>query len=164
MKFFTRAFLSGELSDEQVDVVFESYRQHIEGIAHLLPVPVLALAKGISLHDALIRQVTVHKDKRLLSLFLRCGDSPRGYYDVDIIYSGIDLTKLHLVELAEIAHNSRSELQYSEVDLADDNSFEHRMIFFPKGEIAIRFATLNLNIQSQPDRLFQKKSDRYREE
>ena len=72
-----------------------------------------------------------------------------GYFDVDLVYWGVDWAASNLRELASIARYARTEVRYDEVD-ADATNGEtlaiHRIIFEPKGEIGVVFVALGLKL------------------
>ena len=149
MQFFTREWLSGGLDDAKFEATIPAYEAHLDRILPVLPGTVQALARGVNLHDGLIRSVELRTNRRTLKLALRCGDLQVGYFDVDLVYGGVDWGASNLKELASIARNVHTEVQYDEVD-ADATNGEsrlvHRIIFAPKGEIEIVFATLGLKL------------------
>ena len=149
MQFFTREWLSGGLTDTKFEATIPAYEAHLDRILPLVPGTVQALARGVNLHDGLIRTVNVQTKRRTLRLALRCGDLQAGYFDIDLVYWGVDWAASNLRELGSIARNARTEVRYDEVD-ADATSGEtraiHRIIFEPRGEIGIVFVTLGLKL------------------
>lgn len=164
MKYFNQNWMHGDITDEEVDAITASYFQHIDSIGAKLPMPIFALAKGISLHDGLIRRVTVNKPQQHVQLDLRCGDSPRGYFDIELSYLGVDFATLDLVLLAELARDSQTWLLYDEICLVGDGVFNHRANFFPTYKVfSIDFTWLDLSMKGQPDRFFTRESNPYQE-
>lgn len=151
MRFFTRAMLSGELADAEVDSRSKAYQQRIDSLMDALPKDIAELTR-INLHDGLIRRVTVDNEAHLLSLVLRCGDLQVGYFDVDLHYSGITLTTQQLQVLSRRAHDRHTEILADEIDMAADGRFVHRLIFWPYDELEITFAGLTIQKRDQAGR------------
>ena len=57
MKFFTRAWGTGELSDEEHEQIVQNYWSYFDSISKNFPYNILNLAKKISIHDGLIRKM-----------------------------------------------------------------------------------------------------------
>ena len=148
MQFFTREWMS-ELDDRKYKATIPAYKAHLDRISPLLPGTVWTLARGVNIHDGLIRSVDLRRKRRALKLALRCGDLQVGYYDLDLAYRGVDWAASNLRDLASIARNVRTEAAYDEVD-ADSTDGEtrafHRIIFQPKGEIEVVFVRLGLKL------------------
>ena len=136
MRFFTRAWCNGELTEEESDAVFGVYRRHLAAIASLVPSGVLELSQQSSLHDALFKTVQFDQINRQLFLRLRCGELQYGYYDLSLHYTGatvIDRTPYGLSGLVAVAG---VEVLYHEIDVTEAGRFEQRMILWPSGEFA----------------------------
>ena len=58
MKFFTREWHAGEVSESEANTIPAAYQADIEGLLSKMPVAVRALAQSINLHDGRIRRVT----------------------------------------------------------------------------------------------------------
>jgi hypothetical protein len=145
MKFFTREWANGDLPDERFADVRAKYWQHINSLLPNLPESVTQLAKQINLHDSLVRRVVLNRGTRNLALELRCGDLQTGYFDLDLIYSGVVLETLDFTTLVKRARDRQTELLYHEVDLNEDGNYAHRILFWPEGEISIIFSALQIN-------------------
>ncbi len=147
MKYFTREWHSGQLDDAEFERRVKVYWLHINEILPKLPKPCRDLATGkhkITLHDAKIRKVTYHREKKQLCLSLSCGDLQIGYFDLDITYFDVmDIEKI-AARLQDISCNPRHELLYDEIDIDELGHITHSILFWPKkeGEIEIRFARL----------------------
>src|SRR5215203_429915 len=57
MQFFTREWMNGELDDTTYEAAIPAYEAHLVRIMPLLPGTVQTLARGINIHDGLIRSV-----------------------------------------------------------------------------------------------------------
>ena len=149
MQFFTREWMSGGLDDTKYEATIPDYEAHLDRIMPLLPGTVQTLARGVNLHDGLIRSVDIRTKRRTLRLAFRCGDRQVGYFDVDLAYGGVDWARSNLRDLVSIARNVRTEAVYDEVDTDATNGETreiHRIIFQPKGEIEVVFVTLGLKL------------------
>lgn len=162
MRFFTREWASGTVSDKKYTEVYTAYRQHIKSLLSSLPKPLVELTK-LSLHDSLIRCVVVDRSMEELGLKLRSGDNEIGYFDLDISYSGVRFEALDAVTLANRARDPQTEILYDEIDLGGDKGFIHRILFWPEGEVSIAFFTLRLSRIDQPNRYIQHAEDAYLE-
>lgn len=145
MRFFTREWASGALSDKEWKQVQASYSKHIESLLPKLPEPIAALASRIGLHDGKIRNVVANKNTGRLTLHLYCGDLQVGYRNLAIAYSGVRFELLDLVSLAALARDRDTEIIYDELDIDEDENYLHRILFYPSGEISITFASVELN-------------------
>lgn len=151
MKYFTRGYISGELADAEAERIGTAYQQHIQVISDFAPVAIADLSKT-NLHDGLIRRVVVKHNTNELLLSLRCGDLQVGYFDLELLYSGVSLDIQLLKVLSRRAHDKQTEILADEIDAAADGRFVHRLLFWPEDEISITFANLRLTRQAQPDR------------
>jgi len=138
MRFFTKEWLSGELTDEAFEAVPTEYRLHLAALR--LPHDVLALAE-VDNHDGLVLDVEYEPQPKKLMLRLRCGDLQRGYCDLTISYSDAALDAASLAVLREAVRNPKDELLYDEVDRVGDR-FEHRFILSSHKEACVRFAAV----------------------
>ena len=139
MKYLTREWYDGGHDDD----AYFAYRQYLTSISEGLSAPVLALALS-DLHDARFRNVDHDRETRVLTLRLRIGFRRLGYADLHLRYEGVDLAAID-GDPAELLADPQTEVIYHEVDLRDDGRFEHRLLLWPRGELAIGFDRLNLS-------------------
>jgi hypothetical protein len=145
LKFFSPAWHSGELPDDQADRVPTAYEAHIRELVPPLPAPAQRLVREISLHDGLMRALSHRQNK--LELVIRAGDQMTGYYDARLRYSGAGLTSEDEQFLRTIIGNRDVELLYDELDSAGDRtSWIHRLLFWPYREVSIRFTAFDLAV------------------
>jgi len=163
MKFFTRQWHAGHLSDREADKVVQAYDDHLESLLPHLPVSLLALAKNTNLHDGRIRQVSVDRVAATVTLGVRCGDRQFGYFDVDLIYEHVDFTNSELSEMKAIAQDPRAEVLYDEVDTNVHNRWVHRILFWPYRELCVEFRKLDLRVESRDTREFTRSPNVYTE-
>jgi hypothetical protein len=110
MKYFTKAWARGGLTDEQWLANIEAHRARIEEITPQLPPHVRKLAThNINLHDGLIRRVALDRPARRLAISMRCGDLQVGYFDIDLAYSDVDLNLLNAKVLKAIARDPKND-------------------------------------------------------
>ena len=152
MRFFTRAVVSGDLNDAEVERISACYQQHIGDIAGSASPEIAELAQT-NLHDGLIRRVVVQPDADELVLSLRCGDLQVGYFDIDILYLGVSIDAQQLEVLTRRVHDRRTEILAGEIDRLPDGRFVHRLIFWPDDELEMVFSSLNITRQAQQDRI-----------
>ena len=137
MKFFTRAWCSGEYSDEKSDSLVADYYRHLDEIAPKLSPDLLTVAYNVSLHDAQFKAIYLDQAEHQLTIRLRCGELQTGYFDLLLRYDSV-LCDTDM-ELESLVERKGVEVLYAEMDIADDSQFEHRIILWPEGEITIRF-------------------------
>src|SRR5512138_2648091 len=139
MRFFTRAWYSGELPDAEAEAVPDAYRRHLEALTADLPAGVRTLAEGLNLHDGRIRRITLDADAREVRLELRCGDRITGYEDVVVTYVDAELEPSVLAALRDATTDRSTEVLYDEVDVAARRRFTHRLSFWPYREAELTF-------------------------
>ncbi|WP_435009552.1 hypothetical protein P12x_000808 [Tundrisphaera lichenicola] len=163
MRYFTRSWARGELTPEEAEDVRHAYSSHIEGLAGRLPGAVDELATSVDLHDAIIRRVRVDRRAAGLRIELRCGDQQAGYFDAVLQYSGVPLETTDLVCLEDRARDPRTEVLYDEVDIDGDGQLCHRFLFWPDGELEVRFASFALGRVKKDARIEPRPEDVYSE-
>lgn len=140
MKFFTRAWAKGETSEKQQEAVPEAYWRYLATLQ--LPQSIAALSK-ISPHDAYVLAVEYQPERSCLKLRLRCGDLQRGYADVILTFSEVDVDLATLDTLRRAIRPAPVEVLYDEVDRAGEG-FEYRLLLYPDGEASIQFRQVDL--------------------
>jgi hypothetical protein len=152
VRFFTRGWHSGELSDEESEQTVRDYDAHLEAISARLPDPVVTLAREVNLHDAVIERV--EWEPANAELVLRLVTRPgRGNQAVTITYSGAMLGERRLEVLKNAARDRETEILYSEVDVDEEGVLAHRLLFSPRDELTIEFGALTLEAQPRADDL-----------
>ena len=150
VRFFTRGWHQGDLSDEEYDQTVRDYDAHLEAISARLPDPVVALAREVNLHDAVIERVEWEpaSARLVLRLVTWTSDSRQA---VTLTYSDAMLGDQRLDVLKNVARDRKTEILYSEVDLGEDGVLAHRLLFWPRDELTIDFGTLTLEVQPRAD-------------
>jgi hypothetical protein len=64
MKYFTREWLTGGLDDAEFEAAIPAYEAHLDRVSPTLPGTVETLARGVNVHDGLIRWVNVREKRR----------------------------------------------------------------------------------------------------
>lgn len=152
MKWLTRGWHAGEFTDVESEEILRAYRQHIEQILPRLEPAVVELARSINLHDAIIEQVHLHKQERRLVLSVVAGDLQVGYQAITLDYVGVEIGHHCMDVLKRRANDRQTELLYDEVDVDNDGTQVHRLLFWPEGEISITFMHLKLSSAARDDR------------
>jgi hypothetical protein len=143
MRFFTRAWTHGELSDEVADGVPEAYRRHLDALS--LP-PETATLAALNTHDALVLDVAHDPAAASLDLRLRCGDLQRGYTDARLHYAGVSVGPAALDALRVALRPSRAEVLYDEVD-REGARYIHRLLLWPEGEASVVFEGVSVDVE-----------------
>jgi hypothetical protein len=141
LKFFTRGWAHGAMTDEDAEAIAPAYRLHLEAID--LPQAVQDLAT-LNPHDAYILDVEHEPQISLLRLRLRCGDLQAGYFDALLCFSGVTIAPAHAATLAEARRPAKIEILYDEVDRAESGAFEYRLLLHPVGEAAFQFKDVEI--------------------
>ena len=159
MKYFTREWATGKLTDDEWRERDAAYQNLLDALLPHLPSAVAEIATEISLNDALVRRVTLRRAEHWIRLEFLCGYQQRGYFDLSLIYTNVDFGFLDIRELASIARDPRTEVLYTEVDLVADGVYEHRILFWPRGEMTLRFRELQVRRKARNDRIWQRVED-----
>ncbi|MDB5437841.1 MAG: hypothetical protein JWM33_268 [Caulobacteraceae bacterium] len=137
MQFFTRAWVQGDVSDEESDKVVERYQAYIDSLDH--QGPVWRFATSLSLHDAYIDHFEVSDDA--LSLRLLTGDNQRGYWRTLIRYGGGRVVRGQAA-LDRALADRPTEILYDEFSAAPPGMV-HRFLLMKarmrRGEVHIEF-------------------------
>lgn len=145
MRYFTRAWATGELSQAETESVIRAYRSHLANLIDRLPVALAEVATTSNLHDALLNRVTFDRPAARLNLSLRCGDLQTGYFDAILHYSEVRLDQTNLTTLQTLASHPKCELLYDEIDIGDDGCLCHRFLVWPEGEFEVHFASFTMD-------------------
>ncbi len=80
MKYFTRDWCEGRLSENEENRIIEKYNKYIVSIKTGLPFVLKILTDRINLHDAFIKKVIINKNKKMFTMYLIGGDNQIGYF------------------------------------------------------------------------------------
>jgi hypothetical protein len=151
LRYFTRAWCRGECTDEEFDEAVAAYGRRLDEITIRL-LPDLRALSRISLNDAWFKSVIIDRTTHRLVLRLRCGDIQIGYFDLLLHYDEATIRDGTLHGVENLPNVSGTEVLYDEVDELGPGRFEHRMILWPQGELAIQFAAFTLARVAVPSR------------
>lgn len=152
MKHFTRGWHAGELSDEECAAAAEAYAHRLHTIDSRLTPALRTLAHEVCVHDAIVERVIWSPgEKELLVALVTYEPEGRSHRAVELVYSGAMLSEQRLEMLRVLANDRRTEVLAHEVDVDDDGTFAHRLIFAPEGELTIGFVTLRLVVDDRAD-------------
>jgi hypothetical protein len=91
LRFFTRAWLDGDIPDAEADKVPAAYLAHLAALGPTVPDAARRLASEVSLHDGLLRGVELTNGR--LELLFRAGDQQVGYFDAWLKYDGVGVAE-----------------------------------------------------------------------
>jgi hypothetical protein len=138
MKFFTREWASGELSDDDFESAADRYTQHLRELN--LPSNVRALA-ATNLHDGQVKSVLYAPRELLVSLMT--GDLQRGYFETTISY-GDPVTWGATITLLEFAA-AGADIEALEHELDRlEGRFVHSILFSSHEEAVITFSDVSV--------------------
>lgn len=149
MKFFTRDWCQGNLTDDEVQAVIFDYQRHLDTCD--LPESVRALAH-LNPHDAYVLNFEHKPREGTLRLRLRCGDLQRGYFDAVLDFAEAILAPKDAETLVLARYPAAYEILYDEVDRVGSDAFEYRLLLDPTGEVAIRFSRVAIDRRPVADR------------
>jgi hypothetical protein len=141
VKWFTREWAQGALPDEDSGNVPRLYATHLDAIDPRLDEGTRKLARDINIHDGRVKRWC--EDASTIELEVLTGDLPLGYQRLTILFE--DASLLTHNSLGELHFDDpRTELLYDEIDLSPDGLFDYRVLLSPKGDFAIRFASVTI--------------------
>jgi hypothetical protein len=109
MEYFTRAWATGDLSDNASNRVLEAYNSYLETLDKSSEV--WRFATTIGLNDAWIDRFALVNGN--VSLRLLTGDNQRGYWHTDLTYEGARVV-VGLDSLEQAIHHRPTEIWYDE--------------------------------------------------
>ena len=151
------------MSERKAEAVAARYRSHLASLLPTLPEPVRRFVTTVNIHDGLLRQATLDCAARTLTLELRCGDVPHGYFDLTLHYNGVDVARRDRGALAAIAQNVMAEALYHEFDRVEGERFVHRWLWWPYREFDVSFTGLQFETMERSDRTWSRSMPTYRE-
>ena len=149
MRYFTRGWINGEYSEEDHDASWAAYAARLDEISGQLPAAMIQLAKE-SLHDAVIDCVTWDPAAQRLTLVLAV-ERATGHVTMTLTYAGALLGESRVEVLRAVARDRQTEILYSEVDRDSGGLLAHRLLFWPRDELTIDFASLTLEVTERAD-------------
>ena len=146
MKYYTREWQRGELSDAGADRRGPDYAAYVASIADRLPAHVLAFAlpnhEHQSVDDAFVDLAEFDLVAKRVLLRLVNGSLQTGYGAFDIELEGVTSITPPANDLEPVLANPRTEFLHQEVHLLDNGAIEMAFLLWPEGEVAIRCANV----------------------
>ncbi len=156
MKYFTREWCSGGLSDEENDRIWEDYKKYIKDIYWKLPFVLKILTNDISLHDGIIKKTYFYVKEGVLEFSGIFGDLQIGYFGLNIKY--FDVYKMDTAFLKSLFYKEKAEILYDEIEILPDNKYSHKLIFTNGKEMEIIFNDIELKITNEIPANYKKES------
>lgn len=144
MKFFKKEYFLDEIEDSLLDKAFTEYDEYIEKNFSKFPVVLKILSKHIFLHDGILKQVVYEKNKGLLIFEYICGDLQFGYFGLKISYELIKKFKSSF--LIELFNDKEMQILYDEIEILNQDIFEHRVLYENGSETTITFKKASITI------------------
>jgi hypothetical protein len=126
----------------------EAYSAYLARVHPHLPADFQRLLATICIHDAALRELTVDLRGNTVTLVLDAGDvSMREPRRVRLRYEAAR----EIVSRADPAHglpgpHGYGDLGYDEIEVLEDRTFEHRLLFSTGIELAVRFERFRLEV------------------
>ena len=136
MRFFNRAWVDGELDNEEWDRRLTEYRAYWEDVLPSLPERIRVLGQ-VSIHDAKVRLWDHDREKRCVTAELIIGDLQRTYSTYRIVFHDATVTAQPEAEPDSWLMSDDTELLYDEIEPMNGGRFEWRVIAWPTGEIVV---------------------------
>lgn len=166
MRFFTPrwyrtyepAYYRGEWFTRAAKSVFLDYDAHLARMEFALPPRVLELARLPGVDDGLIVEARWSKGRRDLSITLRCGDHPMGYFDLCLTYRDAEMSGTSEWTLSRLARGTNYEngtypdIAYHELDRAHNGDILHGFLFHPGHTFTVRCRELEWRREDRPGR------------
>ncbi|MCX6382712.1 MAG: hypothetical protein NT023_25075 [Armatimonadetes bacterium] len=162
-------------NDEAIETVkrhFQDRENHLNGLRAVLPPRVIAIGEEYGTEDGLIIKVSRSRSGKDLTLALRCGNIPDGYFDWVLTYKDAEITTDDERTLARLARSTMlaqsdhdADLARHELDITENGGVEHRLEFyvFMHGnvEFAVRCSDILWEKIAQPDRKLPRLKERF---
>lgn len=160
MKFFTKSWHLGRLSNKESRAIPLKYQKYFEKILSKFSKEIKSDLTKTNIHDGLIDRCIFDSAKKNFHLALICGDLQRGYFKIELCYQGVDGIKDLFRKVNLLVKDIRTEILFDEFDL-EENKYIHRILFWPNySEIRVRFKKLNLKTISKKNRSLSKVKER----
>jgi hypothetical protein len=144
MRWFTRDFVTGGLSDEEWNQRRSAYGTHLNSIGAGLTDGAEELLASVHLHDGQVSEWT-YRPGELLALTVLVGDLQLGYEWLTLRYRGASVVGATPADLSRWwSADAGTEIVEDEVDRVDDGGYEHRLLLWPEGEFAVQFVSLSV--------------------
>lgn len=150
MRFYTKQWLSGRLSDAEFDAVEVAAATHMARIQRSAPPPVYRLVSGEGFggfHDGVLISATAGEPT---TLAMCTGDLQHGYVTTTLEFRGADVA-VRGRSLRRIVRGPFTEILYDELDVIDDH-YEWRAVFSDNTVLAVAFSDVDIKVEPRADR------------
>lgn len=148
MRWFTRSWHEGELSDEDHERAVADYQAHLAALSDDTSVGAAELI-GLNLHDAQVQDWALRDG--VFSWTVLIGDLQRGYEFAEMTYSDAELIGTTADDLRSSQLDQRAfELVSDELDDAPGARYEHRFFFWKGPEFGVRFSRARVQRSPAP--------------
>jgi hypothetical protein len=147
MKFFTEAWMRGD-GPSNAQALYEA---HISAMSRPLPQDAMRLVHGeVNLHDGVLRRVEWSSSG--LELQVRAGDLQAGYFDALLSYGRALADVEDEKFLRESVGRRDVEILYDEFDTSETGGWVHRLLYWPRREVRVRFETFVVTVTAAASR------------
>ncbi|MDQ1547146.1 MAG: hypothetical protein QOH69_2050 [Actinomycetota bacterium] len=144
MKWFTREWATGQLSEDESRAVRAEYTDHVNSILrYLIDDDADDLILNVNIHDGHVKRWS--QTDGSIKLEMVTGDLQSGYQRVLLVFHDANLIGSGSLDEFDFGH-ARTELLYDEFDVASENAFEYRVLVWPEGELIVRFRSVTVQI------------------
>src|SRR5688572_7244909 len=151
LKYFT---LDQWIRDQELDKedggpddALQRYKAYLESVADRLPPDYVTMRETICIHDATMSELKMDVSAGLLTIRLNAGD---------VTMREGRMVELHYGYVAYFSSNSDpdkglpgphgfGDLGYDEIEVLEDGSYEHRLLFSSGIELVVRFRDFKLD-------------------
>ena len=152
MKYFT---LDSWIRDQELDSVDadsdhprQRYKAYLENVRDRLPLDYVTMSESVCIHDATMPELKFDVSAGALTIRLNAGD---------VTMREGRMVELHYGRVAHFSTNSDpdkglpgphgfGDLGYDEIEVLDDGSYEHRLLFSSGIELIVRFGDFRLEV------------------
>lgn len=145
MKYFTREWQRGDLSEDDLARVSEAYDERLAAIAGSLPPGLRAFAENRGPLNGVLRRAVAERDLDFLILEMIVDDPEYGQCDMEISYLGLRWDWIDMGALARRARDPETRILCHEVDFISPTEFEHSFLFAPRDHVTIRFSDVAIS-------------------
>lgn len=156
MKYFTKKWCFGDLTEKAIQDRVDAYKTYIDKIYDELPFVLKVLSKEINLHDGIIKKITLNKDSSILNMIGIFGDAQVGYFVLNIKY--VNVSNLNEKNLGSTVNTKNLLILSDEIEKIEGNLYSHRMIFSSKRELEINFEKIEIKIQNANQKQYKMKT------
>jgi len=143
MRFLNRKWANGKYNNFKTELYHGVYLRHLEDLLPDAPDSVrilAAISQGAGLAGCKVAATKLDRQARTFQLVVKVR-TLRGPSYLDIVYQGVDPDSIN-----EHAFDKVKHLLTDELDLAPGERFEHRILLSPRGEFAIQFKDMALQM------------------